>query len=123
MGKGIETNKAKVQSPSLPLAPKIPFPYRLRKQKDGEQFNKFLEIFKKLQINIPLAEALVQMPKYAKYLKEIITNKRTWDINETVPLGETCSYIISKKLPTKLKDLGSFRIPCIVGTNEFPHYL
>ena len=47
-----------------------------------------MEIFKKLQINIPLAEALVQMPTYAKFLKEIITNKRTWDNNETVPLGE-----------------------------------
>ena len=68
---------------SPPLAPTIPFPHRLRKQKDGEQFFRFLEIFKKLQINIPLAEALAQMPKYAKFLKEIITNKRTWDNNET----------------------------------------
>ena len=65
MGKSVETNEDKVPSSSPPLAPKIPFPHRLRKQKDGEQFSKFLEIFKKLHINIPLAEALVQMPKYA----------------------------------------------------------
>ena len=82
-----------------------------------------MDTFKKLQINIPLAEALVQMPKYAKFLKEIITNKRTWDNNETVPLGETCSSIISRKIPTKLKDPGSFTIPCVVGMNEFPHCL
>ena len=56
--------------------PKIPFPQRLKKQKDEEQFSKFLEIFKKLQINVPFSEALVQMPKYAKFLKDLITNKR-----------------------------------------------
>ena len=61
MGKDVKINKEKVPSSSPPLAPKIPFPHRLRKQKDGKQFSKFLEIFKKLQINIPLAEALVQM--------------------------------------------------------------
>ena len=60
------------------------------------------------------------MPKYAKFLKEIIINKHTWDNNEIVPLGEICSSIISRKIPTKLKDPGSFMIPCIVGTNEFP---
>ena len=76
MGKGVETKEYKVLKSSPPLAHEIPFPHRLRKKKDGEQFSKFLEIFKKLQINIPLAEALVQMPKYAKFLKEIIINKR-----------------------------------------------
>ena len=28
-----------------------------------------------------------------------------------------------RKIPTKLKDPGSFIIPCVVGTNEFPRYL
>ena len=36
MGKSVETNEAKVQSSSPPLAPKISFPHRLKKQKDGE---------------------------------------------------------------------------------------
>ena len=31
IGKGIETNEEKVSSSSPPLAPKIPFPHRLRK--------------------------------------------------------------------------------------------
>ena len=68
----IEQKKA---SDSIPSAyeQKIPFPQRLKKQKDKEQFSKFLEIFKKLQINIPLAEALIQMPNYAKFLKDLIT--------------------------------------------------
>ena len=59
------------------------------------------------------------MPNYAKFLKELFTKKCIWDDHETVPLTETCSSIISRKIPTKLKDPRSFTIPCIVGTSEF----
>ena len=84
--------------------PKLSFPQRLKKQKDKEQFSKFFEIFKKLQINVPFSKAMAQMPKYAKFLKDFITNKRCWDDNKIVPLTETCSSIISRKIPPKLKD-------------------
>ncbi|XP_057740020.1 uncharacterized protein LOC130957162 [Arachis stenosperma] len=95
-----------------PYVPKAPYPQRLRKnEKDGQ----FLEIFKRLQINIPFAEALEQMPLYAKFLKELITKKKNWEAKETIVLTEECSAIIQKKLPQKLKDLGSFQIPCIIG--------
>ncbi|KAL6528076.1 hypothetical protein OROHE_015026 [Orobanche hederae] len=56
--------------------PPIPFPQRLKKHKLDAQFGKFLDIFKKLHINIPFADALAQMPSYAKFLKDILTNKR-----------------------------------------------
>ncbi|XP_016168483.1 uncharacterized protein LOC107611030 [Arachis ipaensis] len=95
--------------------PKAPYPQRLMKgEKDG-QFSRFLEIFKKLQINIPFAEAIEQMPLYAKFLKELMTKKRSWRNEETVLLTEECSAIIQHKLPQKLKDPGSFQIPCIIG--------
>ncbi|XP_073152984.1 uncharacterized protein [Henckelia pumila] len=46
-----------------------PFPASFKKAKLDAQFAKFLEIFKKLNINIPFANALMQMPSYAKFLK------------------------------------------------------
>ncbi|MCI07595.1 hypothetical protein A2U01_0028664, partial [Trifolium medium] len=50
-------------------------------KKDKErQFARFMDIFKKLQINLPFSEALEQMPTYAKFMKEILTKKRK--INE-----------------------------------------
>ena len=55
---------------------RIPFPQRLKKPNDQKRFAKFLNTFKKLELNIPFAEALTEMPTYAKYLKNIITNKR-----------------------------------------------
>ncbi|XP_052114337.1 uncharacterized protein LOC127745564 [Arachis duranensis] len=55
------------------------------------------------------------MPLYTKFLKELMTKKRSWKNNETVILTEECSAIIQHKLPQKLKDPGSFQIPCILG--------
>ena len=98
-----------------PDAPRVPYPQQLRKKGDDNQFSRFLEIFKKLQINIPFAEAIEQMPLYAKFLKELMTKKRSWKNNETVILTEECSAIIQHKLPQKLKDPESFQIPCIIG--------
>ncbi|KAL4315701.1 hypothetical protein AHAS_Ahas15G0211400 [Arachis hypogaea] len=54
-----------VKAHTLPLS----YPQRFQKEINDQQFPKFLEVFKKLEINIPLAEALEQMPLYAKFLK------------------------------------------------------
>lgn len=42
----------------VPYKPRIPFPRRLQQEKLDKQYGKFLEVFKKLHINIPFAEAL-----------------------------------------------------------------
>ena len=55
------------------------------------------------------------MPKYAKCLKDIISNKRKWDDNETKPMNEEFSAVIRNKLLPKLKNPGSITIPCVVG--------
>jgi len=49
----------------------------MAKAKLDLQFEKFLEVLKKLYINIPFIEALSQMPSYAKLLKEILSNKES----------------------------------------------
>ncbi|XP_057724062.1 uncharacterized protein LOC130940024 [Arachis stenosperma] len=97
-----------------PYIPKAPYSQRLKKNGNDSQFSRFLEVFKRLQINIPFAEAIEQTLLYAKFLKELMTKKRSWKNDETVVLTEECSAIIQHKLPLKLKDLGSFQIPCII---------
>ncbi|KAJ9128670.1 hypothetical protein P3X46_034626, partial [Hevea brasiliensis] len=85
------------------------------KAKLDRQFGKFLEVLKKLYINVPFVDALSQMPSYAKFLKEILSNKRKLEDDETVALTEECSAILQRKLLPKLKDPGSFSIPCHIG--------
>ncbi|XP_062086268.1 uncharacterized protein LOC133792383 [Humulus lupulus] len=102
---------------------RVPYPQRLRKHNLDKQFAKFLEVFKKLHINIPFAEALEQMPSYVKFMKEILSNKRKMGDYETVALTEECSAILQRKFPQKLRDPGSFTIPCTIGEFECKHAL
>ena len=59
------------------------------------------------------------MPIYAKFLKEILSKKRKIAEEGIVNLTTTCSAVIQQKLPAKMKDPGSFTIPCSIGKYEF----
>ena len=48
-----------------------------------EQFGKFIEVIKKLYVNIPLLDGM-QVPTYAQYIKDILGNKRTQPTTEVV---------------------------------------
>ncbi|KAL5545217.1 hypothetical protein UlMin_009001 [Ulmus minor] len=111
------------QTLSKPSSNIIPFPQRLRKQNLDKQFSKFIDIFKSLHINLPFVDMLEQMPKYAKFLKEVLSNKRKLEANEIFLLMEECSAILQRKLPPKLKDPGSFTIPCTIGDFNFDKFL
>ncbi|XP_050908459.1 uncharacterized protein LOC127122099 [Lathyrus oleraceus] len=95
--------KDKVIDPKLVV--KLPFPIRNKKKGQHEKnFEKFLEMFKNLELNIPFLEALEQMPTYAKFMKDIISKKRTIETNPII-LTETCSAILQgMKVPVKKKD-------------------
>ena len=60
------------------------------------------------------------MPLYAKFLKEILSSKKRKIAEEgIVNLTATCNAIIQQKLLAKMKDPGSFTIPCSIGKYEF----
>ncbi|KAL4332766.1 hypothetical protein GQ457_07G014150 [Hibiscus cannabinus] len=94
-----------------------PFPQRLRKQKYEYQFKKFLDILKQVHINLPLVEAIEQMPNYAKFLKDIVSKRTRLSEFETVAMTEGCMAMLHNRLPPKLKDPGSFTIPCAIGNH------
>ena len=83
-----------------------------------EQLSRFLDMLKKIEINIPFAEALVQMPNYAKFLKDILNKKRRF-AKEVVNLTATCSVVMQRRLLVKMQDPGSFTIPCTIRKVEF----
>ena len=49
----------------------------------------------------------------------ILKNKKKLEDFKTVKLNEKCSAILLNKLPQKLKDLGSFTIPCTISSINF----
>ncbi|XP_062100876.1 uncharacterized protein LOC133806805 [Humulus lupulus] len=80
-------------SEKLISKPPPPFPQQFQKNYQDGQFRRFLDVMKKLHINIPLVEDLEQMPNYV-------------------------IAILKNKIPHKLKDPGSFKIPISIGGRE-----
>ncbi|CAL8988235.1 unnamed protein product, partial [Prunus brigantina] len=118
-GPKVSSNANQVPISTNAFRPIAPFPSRLSKSKKDQGFDEIMETFKKVQINIPLLNAIAQIPKYAKFLKDLCTNKRRFKEHEQVALSEEVSAVLQRKLPPKLKDPGSFSIPCIVGDCKF----
>ncbi|KAJ9168489.1 hypothetical protein P3X46_020006 [Hevea brasiliensis] len=96
-----------------------PFPCRLAKTKKEEQEKEILETFRKVEVNIPLLDMIKQVPRYAKFLKELCTTKRKLRNNEKISVRENVLVLIQRKLPPKCKDPGSFSIPCRIGDSKF----
>ena len=55
------------------------------------------------------------MPKYAKFMKELLTNKRKWEEVSTISLGESYSAILQSKLPKNIKDHSGLVVECKIG--------
>ena len=56
-----------------------------------------------------------QMSSYVKFLKDILSKKRRLGEFETVALTQECSALFKKNIPAKMKDPGSFTLPCSIG--------
>ena len=67
-----------------------------------EQLSKLLNMFKKIEINIPFVEALAQMLNYAKFIKDILSKKMRFVEEEVVNLTATYNVVIKKNLPLKM---------------------
>nr|XP_009617640.1 uncharacterized protein LOC104109943 [Nicotiana tomentosiformis] len=76
-----EEVKEKVKEAPKALAPiprpPPPFPQRLARRVDDSKLEKFYDILKQLSVNIPFVEAFQEMSGFDKYLKDLITKKRT----------------------------------------------
>ncbi|XP_021747322.1 uncharacterized protein LOC110713162 [Chenopodium quinoa] len=123
----IAKNKEKSPSPkndesviTIPYEPRIPYlqaldaPSLYGKNKQKEDI---LEIFKQVQINLPLLDAIKQIPAYAKFLKDMCTYKRKSKAHcsKKVVLSEQVSSILQFDKTPKFKDPGVPTISCHIG--------
>ncbi|KAK5846327.1 hypothetical protein PVK06_002610 [Gossypium arboreum] len=117
MSKGREeVNNDDPKQVSTNHEPRVPYPKAMTIDRTEEQLGKFVKLLKKLHINLPFIEVLSQMPNSAKFLRELLSKKRKLEATLHVELNAVCSAILKNELPNKLKDLGSFTIPCLIGS-------
>ncbi|CAN6695187.1 unnamed protein product [Malus baccata var. baccata] len=130
---GLATARKEVPLPQVSMAPKpsnlpnkgtnvsnsmptndfplnVPFPSRFKQTKKEEAEKDILETFRKVQVNIPLLDAIKQVPRYAKFLKELCTTRRRISNKEVVQVSENVSAVLQRKLPPKCKDQVDFYV-------------
>jgi len=93
--------------------PLPPFPHRLKK-KDQDHIEKIRETFSQVKINIPLLDAIQQMPPYARFLKELCTTRRATGISKKAFLTSGDNSILSQ-IPMKYKDPGCPTVSIVIG--------
>ncbi|XP_070019505.1 uncharacterized protein [Nicotiana sylvestris] len=71
------------------------------------------------EVNIPLIDALNEMPSYAKMMKGLMSQKFDFQNLATVTLTQTCSVMVTRPVAEKLSDPGSFTISCTIGNFDF----
>ncbi|XP_074579553.1 uncharacterized protein LOC141836046 [Curcuma longa] len=105
---GIQQKKSYVRN--------IPYPQRLLYKQKDEEFEKLYNRVKDLTLEVPLLDALIEMPKFAKFIKGLMSTKDITRPKKVVALTEDISEkILNNKIPQKLKDPGSFFLPCKIG--------
>ena len=110
---------AKVPMKVIPIPrPPPPFPQRLVKKTEDGKYRRFITMLKHLSINVPLVEALEQMPGYAKFMKDLVTKKRLVTFEDDDRMKH-CNAIATRSLIQKKEDPGAFAIPCTVGSLHF----
>ncbi|XP_070021329.1 uncharacterized protein [Nicotiana sylvestris] len=111
-----------VQKAKAPMPrPPPPYPQRFAKKNGENQFKMFIDMIKRLSINVPLIEALEQMPGYAKFMKDLVTKKRSINC-ETINMTHQVSVVVHSVDP-KLDSPSSFTISCTFGSAEFAEAL
>ncbi|GKB41385.1 hypothetical protein Tco_0886327 [Tanacetum coccineum] len=112
--KAKKVNNDESQEPN-PYQPRIPYPARLNVKASDRfdaQMSRFVKMFKQLRLDIGLSYALIEMPKFNKWLSDLLKNKeRLKEIANTL-VNAKCSAIILNKVPKKLGDPDKFLIPC-----------
>ena len=111
--------------------PPAPYPHRLRAPKKVNNHSEIYELFKQVKLNIPLLDAIKQIPSYAikkipsyaKFLKDLCTVKRNLCVNKEAFMIEQSTSLIRNNFPPKYKDPGSPTISIVVGNSRLGHDL
>jgi hypothetical protein len=89
---------------------------------EDEKFSRFVEVIRRMYIHIPMLDAM-QVITYARYLKDILNQKRLITETDMPVFVERCSAALLDGLPDKMGDRGVPTISCLIGTQKFDQAL
>lgn len=80
-------------------------------------------MFREIHINLPLLDILQGIPKYSKYLKDVVNSKIKLQDLKTINFNKECSSVVMWKIPIKLKDPGNFTLPIYISDYDMVYSL
>ncbi|XP_070017803.1 uncharacterized protein [Nicotiana sylvestris] len=78
-----------------------------------------MEMLRQIQLNIPLMDALREMPGYAKMMKDLMSQKFDFQDLSTITLTHTYNVVVTRPMAQKMSDPISFTISCTIGSYAF----
>ncbi|RDY01461.1 hypothetical protein CR513_15202, partial [Mucuna pruriens] len=106
----------------------LPFPNRTLSARKSKIDEDLLKVFRKVEINIPLLDAIKQIPKYAKFLKELCVHKRGKMKGKGGVELSAIVFVLTKNeaateshqnMLKKCQNPKIFSVPCIIGECTF----
>jgi hypothetical protein len=85
---------------------------------EDEKFSCFVEVIRRMYVHILMLDAM-QVPTYARYLKDILNQKRPIPEMDRLVFAERCNSAILNSLPDKVVDPGVPTISHLIGTQKF----
>jgi hypothetical protein len=105
-----EENLGKASPKDISDTHLLPFSRQMKKPVEDEKFGHFVEVIRRMYVYIPMLDAM-QVPTYARYLKDILNQKRPIPEMNRLVFVERCSAAISCLISTQkwinLCDLGA----------------
>jgi len=68
-----------------------------------------------MKVNVPFLEILKEVPSYLKFLRGLLSETGALEKVPVAGIGEVCSIALQRNSLSKLRDPGSFSIPCSIG--------
>jgi hypothetical protein len=89
---------------------------------EDEKFSCFMEVILRMYIHILMLDSL-QVPTYARYLKDILNQKRPIPEMNKLVFAKRCISAILDRLPDKMGDPDVLTISCLIDTQKFDQAL
>jgi hypothetical protein len=94
------------------------FLYQAKKHVEDKKFSRFMEVIRRMYIHSLMLDTM-QVPTYARYLKDILNQKRPIPKTDMLVFAERCNAAILDGLPDKMGDPGVSTISCLIDTQQF----
>jgi hypothetical protein len=94
----------------------------MKKLVEDEKLSHFMEVIQRMYVHIPMLGTM-QLPTYARYLKDILNQKRPIPKTDMLVFAERCNAAILDGLLDMMGDPGVPTISCLIGTQKFDQAL